>query len=160
MVEIIFVRLFRGVGAIIVSKATGNVLTVLRSPRESYPNTWSFAGGKVEQDESELHALERELIEELALMSFSKIIPLHRYQSKARDFIYDTFVVLVEDEFIPTLNWENSGYAWTKINSLPQPLHPKTRQMLSSSRLVSKFKNFYTWVDNKDDSEHNTIPKK
>lgn len=145
-------KLFRGVGAIIVSKSSGNVMSVLRSPKESYPKTWTFAGGRVERNETELEALERELQEELDLTNFTKIIPLHRYQSKAKDFIYDTFIVLVEDEFTPKLNWENIGHAWTNINSLPHPLHPKTRQMISSSRLIKKFENFCMWVDGRGDN--------
>lgn len=156
--EIIFVKQFRGVGGIIVSEQTGCVLTVLRSAIESHPGTWTFAGGKVEKDESPAEALARELQEELQLTKIKKILPLHRYQSRSNDFVYDTFIVLVNKEFIPELNCENSGYAWTSIDSLPSPLHPKTRKMISSSRLITKFKNFYNWVE-KNGSRDNTVPK-
>jgi len=159
MVEIISLKQFKGVGAIIVSEQTGKVMTVLRSPEESYPNTWTFAGGKVEENESPNNALIRELDEELQLTKIKKIIPLHRYQSRSNDFVYDTFVVLVSKEFVPELNWENAGYAWTSIDSLPSPLHPKARQMISSSRLIKKFKNFYNWVDKKNGRD-NTVSKK
>lgn len=150
---------FKGVGAIILSEQTGKVMTVLRSPLESYPNTWTFAGGKVEENESSVDALRRELEEELQLVDIKKITPLHRYQSRSKDFVYDTYVVLVADEFIPDLNWENSGYAWTDINNLPNPMHPKSRKMISSTRLITKFKNFYSWVDKNNVSYNNTIPK-
>ena len=160
MVEIISLKQFRGVGAIIVSEDSGRVMTVLRSPEESYPNTWTFAGGKVEVNEAPNIALIRELKEELQLTKIKKMIPLHRYQSRSKDFVYDTYVVLVSKEFVPELNWENSGYAWTDIGSLPGPLHPKARQMISSSRLIKKFKNFYSWIDKKNDSRDNTISEK
>jgi 8-oxo-dGTP diphosphatase len=160
MVETLSLKQFRGVGAIIVSEHTGKVMTVLRSPQESYPNTWTFAGGKVDDGESEIDGLKRELQEELQLTKIKKIIPLHRYQSRSKDFIYDTFVVLVNKEFIPELNWESAGYAWTDIDNLPSPLHPKARQMISSSRLIKKFKNFYSWIDKKNVSRDNTIPEK
>lgn len=150
---------FKGVGAIIVSEATGKVMTVLRSPKESYPNTWTFAGGKVENDETGIDALKRELQEELQLTKIKKITPLHRYQSRSKDFVYDTYVVVVAKEFIPELNWENSGYAWTSIDCLPGSLHPKTKQMISSARLVTKFKTFYSWIDKKNASRDNTIPQ-
>jgi 8-oxo-dGTP pyrophosphatase MutT (NUDIX family) len=156
-VEIISVKKFKGVGAIIVSETTGKVMTVLRSMQESHPGTWTFAGGRVEVDEQPADALKRELIEELKLKEFKKMLPLHSYQSRSKDFIYDTYIVLVDKEFIPELNWENAGYAWTDIDALPSPLHPKVRQMLSSSRLKAKFKNFYTWVDKKNGSRDNTI---
>lgn len=148
---------FRGVGGIIVSEESGKVMTVLRSAHESHPNTWTFAGGKVEPNEPTAEALLRELKEELNLIKIKKILPLHSYQSRNKDFVYDTFIVLVGKEFVPDLNWENSGYAWTDIDNLPSPLHPKARQMLSSSRLKTKFKNFYTWVDKKNGSRDNTI---
>lgn len=151
---------FRGVGGIIVSEQTGNVLTVLRSAKESNPNTWTFAGGKLDLDESPVNALIRELEEELKLTKIKKILPLHRYQSRSEDFVYDTYIVLVSKEFIPELNWENSGYAWTTIDSLPNPLHPKTRKMISSARLIKKFKNFYNWIDKKNGSKNYTVPEK
>jgi 8-oxo-dGTP pyrophosphatase MutT (NUDIX family) len=157
MVENLFVKQFRGAGAIIVSEQSGRVMTVLRSPAESHPNTWTFAGGKVEHNESEIDGLRRELEEELQLTKIKKIIPLHRYQSRAKDFVYDTFIVLVNKEFVPELNWENAGYAWTNIDNLPSPLHPKARQMISSSRLIKKFKTFYSWVDKKNVSRDNSI---
>jgi 8-oxo-dGTP diphosphatase len=153
------VKQFRGVGGIIVSEDTGNVLTVLRSPQESNPYTWTFAGGRVELDETPSEALLRELEEELQLKKIKKILPLHRYQTRTKDFTYDTYIVLVNTEFIPKLNWENTGYAWTKIECLPSPLHPKTRKMIESSRLIKKFKNFYNWVDKKN-GRNNTISEK
>ncbi len=155
--ENLLVKQFKGVGAIIVSEDTGNVLTVLRSSQESNPHTWTFAGGKVELQESSSAALLRELEEELQLKKIKKILPLHRYQTRSKDFVYDTFIVLVGKEFVPELNWENSGYAWTTIDRLPSPLHPKTRKMIESSRLVTKFKNFYNWVDKKNGSRNNTV---
>lgn len=148
---------FKGVGAIIVSEETGKVMTVLRSHLESYPNTWTFAGGKVNADEASHDALCRELKEELQLTKIKKIIPFHRYQSRTKDFVYDTYVVLVNKEFAPELNWENSGYAWTDIDNLPSPLHPKSKQMMSSARLVKKFKNVYSWIDKKNASRNNTL---
>lgn len=150
---------FKGVGAIILSEQTNKVMSVLRSPTESHPNTWTFAGGKVEQNEQPIDALRRELQEELQLTKIKKIIPLHSYQSRSKDFVYDTYIVLVTKEFIPELNDENTGYAWTNIDNLPSPLHLKTKQMLSSKRLKEKFKNFYNWMDKKN-GRNNTISQK
>jgi 8-oxo-dGTP pyrophosphatase MutT (NUDIX family) len=156
-VENLFVKQFKGVGAVIVSEETGNVLTVLRSAKETHPNTWSFVGGRVEAGEQPAEALARELKEELNLTKIKKMTPLHNYQSRSKDFIYDTYIVLVSKEFAPELNWENSGHAWTSIDNLPSPLHPKVRQMLSSSRLKAKFKNFYSWIDKNNGSRNNSI---
>jgi 8-oxo-dGTP pyrophosphatase MutT (NUDIX family) len=159
-VEIVSVKQYKAVGGIIVSKKTGNVLTLLRSQKESYPGTWTFCGGKLESDEQEHEALLREIKEELGTVKVDKVIPFHRYQSRSKDFIYDTFIVLVDKEFAPTLNWENSGYAWTPITHLPSPLHLKTRQMLSNSRLIKKFETFCQWVDKNNGSRDISVPKK
>jgi 8-oxo-dGTP pyrophosphatase MutT (NUDIX family) len=153
------VKQFKAVGGIIVSKNTGNVLTLLRSHKESHPLTWTFCGGKLEKDEQEHSALLREIKEELGDVAIDKVIPFHRYQSRSKDFIYDTFIVLVEEEFTPNLNWENSGYAWTPMTHLPTPLLGKTRQMLSSSRLIKKFETFRQWMNKKNDSKDSTISK-
>jgi len=150
MVETIFVKQFKAVGGIIVSKKTNRVLTLMRSSKESYPGTWNFCGGKIEHDESPHDALIREINEELGEISIKKFTPLHRYQSRSKDFIFDTFIVLTPDEFVPTLNWENSGYAWTEITTLPFPLHPKTKKMLSSGKLITKFNTFCNWADTHD----------
>ena len=151
---------YKAVGGIIVSKKTGNVLTLLRSQKESYPGTWTFCGGKLENNEQEHAALLREMEEELGLKQVDKVIPFHRYQSRSKDFVYDTFIVLVDHEFTPELNWENSGYAWTPISNLPSPLHIKTRQMLSNSRLIKKFETFCQWVDKKNGSRDISFSKK
>lgn len=150
---------FKGVGGIIITKKTNRVMMVLRSEQETNPNTWTFPGGRVEQDETPSDALIRELKEELQLIKIEKILPLHRYQSRTRDFIYDTFIVVVNTEFVPILNWENSGYTWTHLRGLPSPLHPKTRQMISSARIVQKVNNFSTWMDKKN-GRNNTLPQK
>jgi 8-oxo-dGTP pyrophosphatase MutT (NUDIX family) len=146
-VETLFVKQFMAVGGIIVSKTTNRVLTVMRSVKESYPGTWNFCGGKIEFNESPHEALVREIKEELGEVSINKLIPLHRYQSRSKDFIYDTYIVLVQDEFVPILNWENSGFAWTDITTLPMPLHPKTKKMLAGGKLINKFKTFCDWAD-------------
>lgn len=135
------------VGGIIVSKKTNRVLTLMRSSKESYPGTWNFCGGKIELNESPHEALVREIDEELGGVIIDKLIPLHRYQSRSKDFIYDTYIVLIQDEFVPTLNWENSGFAWTDITTLPAPLHPKTKKMLSGGKLINKFKTFCNWAN-------------
>ena len=138
---------FMAVGGIIVSKKTNRVLTLMRSSKESYPGTWNFCGGKIELNESPHEALVREIDEELGGVIIDKLIPLHRYQSRSKDFIYDTYIVLIQDEFVPTLNWENSGFAWTDITTLPAPLHPIFKKMLSGGKLINKFKTFCNWAN-------------
>ncbi|ENH97565.1 NUDIX hydrolase [Gracilibacillus halophilus YIM-C55.5] len=49
----------------VIENEKSEILCALRSHTMSIPNTWEFPGGKVEQDENEQEALEREIYEEL-----------------------------------------------------------------------------------------------
>ena len=51
--------------AAIIENENKEVLCALRSPEMSLPNLWEFPGGKVEEGESLLNAIEREIQEEL-----------------------------------------------------------------------------------------------
>lgn len=51
--------------AAIIENENKEVLCALRSPQMSLPNLWEFPGGKVEEGESLLDAIEREIQEEL-----------------------------------------------------------------------------------------------
>ncbi|VFA51107.1 ADP-ribose pyrophosphatase [Enterococcus faecalis] len=53
------------VGAIIVEK--GKVLCCQRGPERALANLWEFPGGKIENGETKVQALERELQEELKI---------------------------------------------------------------------------------------------
>ena len=44
--------------------------------------------------------------------------------SKNQKFTYNTYLVSVEEEFIPKLNTEHSGYSWCTLRAYPKPLHP------------------------------------
>jgi 8-oxo-dGTP pyrophosphatase MutT (NUDIX family) len=111
-------------GAVIYARRTHRVLFLLRNG-EKHGNTWALAGGKVEQDESIIEALCRELREEIGLDARDlKLIPLELFKSQDQHFEYHTFVCLIEEEFVPQLNEEHKGYAWCGTDSFPKPLHP------------------------------------
>jgi hypothetical protein len=46
----------------------------------------------------------------------------------------------VEKEFIPILNAEHSGYAWTEIEKYPKPLHPGIWASLNTDVILEKIK--------------------
>lgn len=131
------------VGGIFLSVNTGRVMLNLRSESVSYSNYWGFVGGKLEKNESPLECLKREIMEELGndLPVFDDFIPFDVFSSSNARFRYYSFLVIVQDEFIPILNSESSGYSWVKIGNWPQPLHPGAKSTLLNSSLLDDFEN-------------------
>jgi 8-oxo-dGTP pyrophosphatase MutT (NUDIX family) len=90
-----------------------------------HPGAWGLPGGKVESGETLLGGMERECIEELgSFPTYQKLIPIEKFTSADGDFVYHTFVCVVESEFVPVLNDEHLGYAWIDSGTWPRPMHP------------------------------------
>jgi len=113
-----------GCGALVHARSTGRYLWLQRV-NSSYSGTWGIVGGKAEHNESPIQALSREYCEELGTpFNPVKIVPIEQYTAADRRFVYHTFYMMVEHEFVPTLNDEHSGYCWTTLDARPTPLHP------------------------------------
>lgn len=113
-----------GVGCLIYAKNTKRYLFLLRDGAK-YGGTWGIAGGKIEEGERPAVALYREVMEEIGTdLSRAKTIPIETFTSANRRFVYHTFVVSVDDEFVPVLNKEHRGYCWVTLEDHPRPLHP------------------------------------
>jgi 8-oxo-dGTP pyrophosphatase MutT (NUDIX family) len=107
----------------------------------SHENTWAFVGGKVNKNENEYNALLREIEEELGFLpNIVKTIPIEKFTSPKKKFEYHTYVSIVEFEFIPKLNNEHKGYAWTSIDSWPKPLHPGVFSTFKVDEIIQKIK--------------------
>jgi len=131
--------MYTAVGTTFIAKDTKRILLNLRSEEVSYPNTWSFWGGKIEKNELPLDALRRELKEEMGFVPpMEKLNPLDTFQSKDNGFKYYTYVIVTPKEFIPTLNNESNGYSWVKIGHYPKPLHNGAKITLSSNDNIKK----------------------
>jgi hypothetical protein len=62
-----------------------------------------------------------------------KLNPIDVYQSRDKNFLYYSFVAVVEKEFSPTLNRESAGYAWVDIGQWPRPLHQGAKITLGTN---------------------------
>ena len=112
-----------------------------RSGAVNHPRTWGFFGGKGEGNERPIETLYREMEEEIGLVpSIDKVIPINKFTSPNKKFIYNSFVVTVDDEFIPVLNNESDGYCWVKIGNWPRPLHPGEKYNLIRNSLLENLK--------------------
>lgn len=109
---------------------------------DSYTNTWATVGGRSEQGESIVESLSREIQEEIGFLPIiRKTIPIDLYVSPDRMFEFHTFICLVDNEFIPILNDEHSGYAWSNIKNYPKPLHPALFSSFKNQELLTKIEN-------------------
>jgi len=101
--------------------------------------TCRMVGGKSTESETPWQGLQREIVEEVGHQpTIQKTIPLELFVSKDTRFKFHTFVCVVEQEFIPRLNAEHSGYAWVSINTWPQPLHEGVRKTLQNKTIKTK----------------------
>jgi len=111
-------------GALIYCTQTNRYLFLLRNGSK-YQGTWGLPGGKLEANELVSVGLAREIEEELGgVIPGCKLIPIETFTSDNGKFAYHTFLIPVEQEFVPFLNHEHRGYAWVRLEDYPKPLHP------------------------------------
>jgi 8-oxo-dGTP pyrophosphatase MutT (NUDIX family) len=126
-------------GGLFLAKDTKRFLFVLRTQGKT-AGTWGLVGGKVEPHDSTIYdALKREIGEEVGQTPpIQKIVPLELFTSNDQHFQYNTYVVIIEKEFIPILNNEHAGYAWCDLNSWPKPLHQGVKASLLNKTIKTK----------------------
>lgn len=133
-------NVIEGVGTFIYSTSTHRYLFLLRNTKK-YAGTWGLAGGGIEAGEYLLHSLHRELDEELGYdFTQTKVIPIEKFTSDNGRFTYHTFIIPIDEEFVPILNSEHRGYCWVSLDDHPKPLHPGVWRTINFSSVVDKIK--------------------
>lgn len=131
----------RAAGALFLSIQTKRFLFLMRAD-DTYTDTWATVGGRTELGETVIESLSREIREEIGFLPLvRKTIPIDLFVSNDENFEFHTFICLIDREFIPNLNNEHKGYAWSGIDNYPKPLHPALYNALKSSELKTKIKN-------------------
>lgn len=126
-------------GGLFLSKNTKRFLLVQRTQPKT-AGTWGLVGGKREPtDLTPMDSLCREIQEEVGnTPEIQKIIPLELFTSTDQNFQYNTYVLIIEDEFIPRLNTEHIGYAWCQYQFWPKPLHKALKHSFSNKIIQAK----------------------
>jgi 8-oxo-dGTP pyrophosphatase MutT (NUDIX family) len=123
----------------------GRALFVKRGNGGDHPNEFCFPGGQLEEGETALEAAEREAIEEVGVLPAGKRIfwtrrvaadpqippalpidapPVGAEPEMTPEVDYTVFMQMVDEEFLPRLGDESTGWAWALATEPPQPLHP------------------------------------
>jgi 8-oxo-dGTP pyrophosphatase MutT (NUDIX family) len=126
-------------GGLFLAKDTKRFLLLMRSQGKT-AGTWGLVGGKVEpSDPTPYDALKREISEEIGkIPAIKKIVPLELFTSNDHQFQYNTYVLIVEREFIPVLNEEHTGYAWCSFDQWPKPLHQGVKNTVNNKTMRTK----------------------
>jgi 8-oxo-dGTP pyrophosphatase MutT (NUDIX family) len=127
-------------GALIYCAKTRRYLFLLRNGSK-HNGQWGLVGGKVEPGETVVQGLQREIQEELnGVIKDAKIIPIEQYTSDNDKFVFHTFLISVDEEFVPELNHEHRGYCWVHLEDHPKPLHPGVWRSFNFAVIVDKIK--------------------
>lgn len=124
-------------GALIYALETKRFLFLHRA-QGKHKDLWGLVGGTNEVGESPWSALQREILEEIGSIDIIKTIPLESFVSNDNAFHFHTYLALVEEEFIPKLNSEHTGYAWVSLGKWPKSLHHGLRNTLQNKTIQTK----------------------
>lgn len=110
--------------------------------------TWGLVGGGSEDGETPFEALTREIQEEVGdLPKFVKTIPLETFVSNDEKFNFHTYLIVIKEEFLPVLNDEHNGYAWTTFGNWPKTLHQGLRNTLQNKTNLAKLETVFQVID-------------
>ena len=133
-------------GALLYARDTKRFLFLHRT-KGKQSNLWGLVGGTNENEETPWSALQREINEEIGNIDIKKSIPLETFISNDNKFAFHTYLCIVDQEFLPTLNEEHIGYAWTTFGDWPKPLHHGLRNTLNNKTNVTKLETVFKLVE-------------
>lgn len=134
-------------GALFYAKSTKRFL-LLQKAHGKHAGTWGLVGGTNLVGENPWQGLQREVVEEIgAIPKIVKTIPLETFVSNDTVFNFHTYMCVIENEFIPVLSLEHSGWAWATIDKAPRPLHQGLRNSFSSKTIRTKLQTIFDLMD-------------
>ena len=111
----------------------------LQRTDEKTKGTWGLVGGQARFTESAFEGLKREIEEEVGSTPvFKKVKPLELFTSNDQKFFFHTYLIAVDNDFIPQLNSEHSGYCWCAFECWPKNLHAGLKNTLNNKSIKGK----------------------
>ncbi len=115
--------------AIIFNADRNQVLISQRQTHQDYAGCFEFPGGKINLNEAPEHALQREILEELALeITHCSLFYQFSYQTEKRTLYFHAFVVQ-QFQGIPA-GQEGQKIFWLPINQLDTQTFPPANAIL------------------------------
>lgn len=108
---------------------------------------WGLVGGTNEVCETPWEGLQREISEEIGIVTIKKTMPLETFVSHDNHFRFYTYLCVIENEFLPKLNDEHNGYAWVEFSKWPRPLHHGLKNTLQSKVNLKKLETVFNMAD-------------
>jgi 8-oxo-dGTP pyrophosphatase MutT (NUDIX family) len=134
-------------GALFYALNTKRFLFLHRT-QSKQSQVWGLVGGRSNSGETPFDALTREISEEIGTTpKFIKSIPLETFVSTDEKFNFHTYLIVVKEEFLPTLNDEHDGYAWASFGKWPKPLHQGLRNTLQNKTNITKLETVFQVVN-------------
>lgn len=134
-------------GALFYTLSTNRFLLLHRT-QSKQNNVWGLVGGTNEGCETPWEGLRREIQEEIGLLpEIKKTIPLETFISNDEQFLFHTYLCVVQEEFIPVLNNEHDGYCWVSFGKWPKPLHTGLANTLRSKTNQQKLETVFKLID-------------
>lgn len=131
-------------GILFLTKAS-EALFLKRGDGGDFPGFWCLPGGHTEGDETPEQTAERETIEELGFLpdgtrtvltrsinvpstqpAIAPDLPIPEPNYSA-PVDYTTFLQRIPERFDPQVSGEHTGFAWSRLDAPPEPLHPGCR---------------------------------
>jgi ADP-ribose pyrophosphatase YjhB (NUDIX family) len=121
----------RHVGVLIKALDTNRFL-LLKRAGDPHKGTFSLLSGGLNPDENPLEGLSREVGEEIKFDANKMNLKyITKEVSDKAEFYY--YIGTVKNEFLPTLDFENTAFQWVDKDNLPTPLYPNLDKKIAQA---------------------------